>query len=662
MVEQPTNRSRHKGQRFQSMLLLVGIVLGYLIVELGYRTHLYIRYAVKADYGGIAIVDTRLPNETNIGARGNFFGPFPPNTDVVMTQYSSDDIPINIHKFHSNNLGWISRFDYMVQKERDEFRIGVVGDSFAASITNSVAWPDVLQDSLNEDRELLENLKVSRITVNNISLSGVNFQGMINPLTTVARRFSPDLLMLNVSTEGLEAAQPQLPFDPLPDEMTASYDTPTATEFPHVYHFDLTLDGVEISLFCSQGERVLSNPDCKVSPLWYAPPSREISATDLGVIKRGVAREVLRHRVLLSYRPTVLLQLLNRPVISAANATPAAATDADDPRIRTALTAFDLAHRMGGDAIFILNPVLWDQRSPTLPAELVSRSRSHGFEVVRVDEYMPVQRGEQEWSRWYIPGDGHWSDYGAKIYGRAVHRAIRNRILNSRGIETIADSTSCAAAFDHFRAGEAAVVRRDKELAFESFNAALTMLPVGAAERFRTTTEFRECGFIPDLYVEHSLLLEERGQGTAAAAEWTRAVDLSADPTEYYRRRLKERKERADQSGIIADLTELIGLHPKDIALVFDRAQADSAIGDQKAVIADADRMLLLDPRNRAAFFMRCNARVALGQLDEALEDIDAALQLSPDHAPFHQTQAVILDLLKLHQKAAAESKESRQN
>ena len=53
------------------------------------------------------------------------------------------------------------------------------------------------------------------------------------------------------------------------------------------------------------------------------------------------------------------------------------------------------------------------------------------IKVVRMEQYMPYEKGEEEWRHWYnLPHDGHWSNYGAQLYGEAVYRVIREKLLD----------------------------------------------------------------------------------------------------------------------------------------------------------------------------------------------------------------------------------------
>ena len=51
------------------------------------------------------------------------------------------------------------------------------------------------------------------------------------------------------------------------------------------------------------------------------------------------------------------------------------------------------------------------------------------IEVVRMEKYLPVERGADDIYKWFnLPSDGHWSNYGAKLYAAAIHKVLAERV------------------------------------------------------------------------------------------------------------------------------------------------------------------------------------------------------------------------------------------
>ena len=77
-----------------------------------------------------------------------------------------------------------------------------------------------------------------------------------------------------------------------------------------------------------------------------------------------------------------------------------------------------------------------------------------------------------------------------------------------------------------------------------------------------------------------------------------------------------------------------LSLHPDDVELLVDRAEAAGAAGWYAKAVDDLDRVLKTHPTRLDALIYRATAHRQLGRLDPALADIDAAIKLAPDSAP----------------------------
>lgn len=414
--------------------VVVSLLLGYLFIEAAYRAYLYFNYAVQTNYS-VSTTDLRQSVPT-VGQPGSVYGYYAPGKSFTMTRYAVDGAMVQQHRVRINNLGWVSSFDYQRDKPASEYRIVILGSSTTESITNSIPWPDVLQRKLNADAGLLARLGVGQVTVLNLGRRGAGMQLMANPLALVARSFSPDMVVVNFSVEDIErrggGSLDSIPPEPV---RSANDGVPSAKEVaePHI-----DIDGVEIPLYCDRGPPAPSNLTCKVSPVWYVPPGMRLDQYTLNRVKQKAARTLLWHRVVTSPKPLVLLALIGRPVIGAANAaSKASAKELDDRAL--ALRALAFMHSMYPHMLVLHNPLYWHLKGQTVsssrnPSEildpLIAGARAIGLEVIKTERYLPLAKGEQEWLRWYnLPHDGHWSDYGAQIYGEAVYRLLRERLL-----------------------------------------------------------------------------------------------------------------------------------------------------------------------------------------------------------------------------------------
>ena len=417
-----------KGARqrlIEGVAICLSALIGYGFVELGYRLYLYYTFAVNTKYA-TTIMDAR-ELAVNFGAPGSVLGPNPRSTDFYKTYYSSDDEIIYRHKVHINNLGWTSRYNYSRTKQPDEYRIAVIGGSTTAALSSETAWVDVLQDRLNADAELLTALGRRKFAVLNLGMLGAGFGLFANPGALFARRFSADLALVNFSIESL-AAPVSEGFATIPAEPATIPATDPAIVEARDARPSVVINGIEIGIYCSApGPADLSRPDCHLWPLWYVAPGRELTRAELKQAKQLVARQRLFYTVLMSPRPLVIRELLGLPVITAAQAADEAATQDQIPR--EILGPLHMIRAIEPNLLLTHNPHLWHATRPNLRSSiegLINRIRQDGFDVVDMADRMSGEPDER--ARWYT-WDGHWSDHGSEVYGSAVYKVIRGKLL-----------------------------------------------------------------------------------------------------------------------------------------------------------------------------------------------------------------------------------------
>jgi len=425
----------------QAVLVVVSLLVGYILIEAGYRLYLYRHYTVQPGY--LVMTTDVPPVATTFGRPGSVFGLFAAGKPFTLTIYAPDGTMFDRHRVPVNNLGWVSEFDYARRKEVSEYRIAVVGDSLTASINNSQPWPDVLQRRLNEDKPLLAKLGVRRISVLNLGVAGASMGMMANPLSVIARRFSPDLLVVNFIVEDLPRPYAddyaKVPDDPTPTPP----DIASESEIKPPY---VKVDGLQIPLSCSSQPEVLSNPDCKVSVMWYVPKETVFDRDAINHIKFHAAKQIVWHRVMLSKEPLVLRQLMGRAIIQQATTDLPAphllSVKRDEEERARAIAVLKFIQSIHPNTLVLHNPLYPHLKGETyihgvtLASDLdplMEEARKSGVSITRMERYMPVEKGEREWTRWYnLPNDGHWSNYGAEVYAAAVQQVIEQRLLSGR--------------------------------------------------------------------------------------------------------------------------------------------------------------------------------------------------------------------------------------
>jgi hypothetical protein len=423
----------------QIILLVASLAVGYGVAEAAYRLYLYRHYAVHPGY--LVMTTNVSPVVTTFGKPGSIFGVFAAGKPFTLTIYAPSGVMFDRHRVPINNLGWVSEYDYARKKGPSEYRIAVIGDSLTASINNSKPWPDILQQKLNADKALLAALHVQKITVLNLGVAGASMGMMANPLSVIAHRFSPDLVIVNFIIEDLPR--------PYADDYTKLVPEPATTsdvaDESEVKPFYVRIDGLQIPLSCSSAPFDLANPDCKVSVMWYVPNDTVFDRDAINHIKFHAAKTIVWHRVMLSKEPLLLRQLLGNPIIQqATTALPAPrllSVSRDEEERRRAIGTLKFINSINPNVLVIHNPLYPHMKGQTyIPGitlasdldPLIAESKQSGISITRMAAYMPVKKGDAEWRRWYnLPNDGHWSNYGAELYALAVYRVLRQRLLGA---------------------------------------------------------------------------------------------------------------------------------------------------------------------------------------------------------------------------------------
>jgi tetratricopeptide (TPR) repeat protein len=639
-------------------LVFVSIGLTCLCIEIGYRVYLFYTYAIVGNYA-IVTIDAREPR-LDLDTRGDVFGPFPISALYNVVYYDDKNEVVYRHKIRTNNLGWTSRYDYSPAKTPDEYRIAVVGGSTTAAANNEFAWTDVLQDRLNSDRQLLTALGVEKFSVVNIGLLGAGMWTIAVTENKIASQFSPDLMVVNFSVENVfqsPATEFQTPTEPEP--------VVTPARSPAEPDFEL-VNGVEIRLFCPGKPFSLSNPKCVVSPVWYVPPGRERSGAEIAEIKRTVARRRLFYTVLLSPRPLALLEIFGHPVIPRAQASEAAFNSQQKAQLKYALRAFEYVRQLQPHLLLTHNPHIWHAQPPVALQidELMAQLKGDGFDIVRMSEHMPARLDSRDAKNWYM-FSGHWGDKGAEIYGDAVARVIRQRLLAERGLGRSGDEAACASSFTRFQSASAALAKGEQSVAEKELDAALAGLPPESTDQGkRAITDYADCGFVADLHHDRAALFEARGEGALAEAHWQAALRLG-EAASLYERRAAVRLAAGNDRGASDDFSEVIRLKPEepqlhvargdlrlklqdaagalddfksasqlgetDAALCFRTSQAQWLLQDYAGVVSSTTAGLGLLPGNAGLLFLRGSAKEKLGQFDDALADYAAAIEQGPN-------------------------------
>jgi len=551
-----------KGRKNRILGFWLGLVLSAVGFEAGDRLFQYYSLAIDAHFA-VATIDAPAPSQ--IG-RGNVQGYFLPHKKFLFSSYEADGVTYETHHIMTNNLGWISRNDYEPRKP-GEYRIGVVGDSFTASLTNSIPWTDVVQVTLNADTAFLASAGIKSFSVMNLGAVGATTPFMANPLAVVAKRLDVDMLIVNLITDALTRQDDGRQLDEKILDLRPEWDKVSGPAEP-----DYILDDVGLNLFCTNGPALLTNPDCKTSPFWEVPHNVSFSPAKILQIKRAIARQRYLWTVLLTPKPFLLglfVKAMGSPAAAQETPVPAQASD----NLSAAVRALEFMRKLGENPLVIHNPVAADLEGTSdhrLFDSFAARIQNR-FTVLDMRAYLPIQGGSDVWRQWYIPGDGHFNDTGAQVYGAAVASFVRERIEVIRNVQRSKQEVVCLSLYGQFDN----LMKAKPNLAPRQFAEGLREV-VGKLPDLNELREkkrsYADCGFAVDAYLELALYSDgANGNASRSNQDWDSALKLAGNPALLLDRRYRERIARGDTAGALTDLSELIRLRPDSTDLVLER-------------------------------------------------------------------------------------------
>jgi hypothetical protein len=367
-------------RRFHLRLIAVACatLAGYLVVEVGYRVYTYhrIRDLVvtstvrqlpanthEADMSKLLVSNSEIDLDTGFRYRPN------------ITVRTDGAFPI---AWQTNSHGHIARGEYPVAKPPDEFRIGLVGDSFTANVTNTIRWGDVLEDRLNASPAAAAMTGGRRVRVINFGLDGIGVVQFDDVAVKMAVPFGIDLLVVNILREDV-GRRPYFRGALTPrseEELAAQVDAQLLSKLP----------------------------------FWSIYP--EVFAATIG---RTVGM-----------RPRLTVQegaaLLAGP---RRYDTPEEAAAASAAAVRRLRCHF-------GDAVFLVHPHYNDRRGREDPFVVDAFDRFarvvDEVELVDMSRQLPTPSSDAEWDSWYnMPYDPHNSDLGLRLYGETVAAYLLRR-------------------------------------------------------------------------------------------------------------------------------------------------------------------------------------------------------------------------------------------
>jgi hypothetical protein len=382
-----------------------------VLIELGVRVYLHLKLISAVRYE--VMIYSEFPYDP---CRA---GLLKPRLEFWARKFDADHRLVLQARVKTNNYGLVSREDYALEKPKGEYRIAVLGDSLTHCITSDNPWTDVLQDSLNGDQELKEKTNVRSFKVMNFGLDGSGFPAMAGAYVRYAEPFCPDLVIINYIEDDFHR-EPGMA-----GAMAGLKNEHYAVPFYHPNAFDPNLmwrvGEVDVAI------NPFSGPWCFVARDDRVACDRKM----ISDVKKKVADRFARKRIW-SIRESCAWKMIRSGSVrlSTPQTAPGLGMGDDQQVVDNVLSAVDVICSRNSRVLLLANPSYEDlMSSKPLKWTALLRNRARELHVVDMKPYLPRQTDDALKYSWYnLPADSHWSNEGVKVYGKAVHAAIRDNL------------------------------------------------------------------------------------------------------------------------------------------------------------------------------------------------------------------------------------------
>lgn len=328
-----------------------------------------------------------------------------------------------------NNKGYRSDFNWRTEKEPEEFRIAIFGDSYTECETSDFSWVDILHNRISNNKELLKRINRKKITVANFGRSGYGFQQFAEEYVTVRDWFKPDLTVFAFIDEDFERLVTPV------GGLRKHINETMAKNYGSNRNIN-TRGYLNIPGFGGHLYAVPSGPNIFVRSLFYggSDESLILNKASLGNAKRFLAATVAREKYLKS-GDCQLFKLAKSAIMDRVRTFSESAAGND--RSNTFLKAFyESVQIVGPEPLILVNlPTFYETvnqynktgpvREPKYFPQAVLQNKS--LQIIPLADFLPASASyEQKYSWFTLPWDGHPSNQGAELFGSTLSTLLED--------------------------------------------------------------------------------------------------------------------------------------------------------------------------------------------------------------------------------------------
>jgi len=381
-------------------LVLLALAL-YVFLEFSYRVYAYAKLGPQFRDHGFWSFDAPLyVLDTQVGYKYNA------KSYLTCRRFDQNHKVLRQNALAVNNFGHISPRDDYLEKADSEFRIAILGDSFTACRANSMPWPILLEDRLNRDDALKQLLGKSTVKVINFGMDGTGFIQWSSVFAQEAGRFRPDVIIVNF----------------ISDDISRKFIYIDSIRVPS------TNIDFRVTLLCTSLPVTFANRDCLVISNISVAPELVEDRLAMSRVKREIYDATIRAMPWFSPYPELLAATGKFGFKSRLDPTSRRSWHFSSPKEAVSGSSASLRTITSNHprVMILHHPILEEilaLETPQIVQDLMSSNRELKIEPML--KFLPVQSSEDEVKSWFIPNDGHPSDYGCEVYAKGVHDRVR---------------------------------------------------------------------------------------------------------------------------------------------------------------------------------------------------------------------------------------------
>ena len=419
------------------LIFCISVLMSFFIIEVLLRLMFYNN--ISSDDKSIVIYSKNFRNKIGVLGLGN--NDYIKNIEFKRWVFDTAHDLGHESKVKTNNYGFISEYKFNRLKNNNEFRVAIIGDSLTASITSDIRWVDELQKLTNEN-SYLKN-KNSQVTFYNFGSSGSGFRDFIRSYCIIKEYFSPDLIVTNFISDDAYRIRDSYEAVKLNstnincEEIISNYKKYRESKKENVSEVS---DDINVFSIC---DKEIEPKDCRKNIILVADERVVFSKERMIDIRKNFFQKKALD-LFYDVKTIFLVEWLKsnlsiQKIISNYYNNRNIRTADKKIALKNAKDYVDFLEKRSDKHILFLNPVHSELVNKQLPEfvhhffSYLDKKEIKYFNLL--PEVLDMKNEYKDFERLFnIPHDGHFSDYGSKIYAKIIYKIMidNNFFINQK--------------------------------------------------------------------------------------------------------------------------------------------------------------------------------------------------------------------------------------